>query len=188
MILSNYLIDKMVESEVIQEEDKEMYLYGLNQGGIIIQNIFITVIIGSIFGNLIATCVFLIVYIPLRSFAGGYHAATPKKCFVYSIFLILVIQLYFWYFFEVMYQWIYPVMLICSFIIYIYSPMPSSNKPLSVKEKYYYKKVVARILISAGLVLLFLELLPCLNVKKGIATAVYIETLLLGVEKFKSVY
>lgn len=185
-MLSNYLVDKMVESDVIQKEDKELYLYGLNQGFIIAQNIFITIIIGFFGGNLIATCVFLIIYIPLRSFSGGYHAATQKRCFVYSIFLIVIIQLYFCFLFKVMYQWTYPTVLICSFIIYFYSPMQSSNKPLSLNEKNYYKKVVSRILITACILIFILKILSCLEVEKGIVVAVFIQTLLLYVERFRS--
>lgn len=185
-MLSTYLVDKMVESEVIQKEDKDVYLYGLNQGFTIIQNIFITLIIGGLFGNITATCVFLMVYIPLRSFAGGYHAATPKKCFIYSIILILVIQLYFFYLFKSMYQWIYPVVLISSFIIYVNSPIQNSNKPLSIEEKSYYKKVVAEILISVCFLMLFSKMLSCLVAEQGMATAIYIETLLLIIEKFKN--
>lgn len=185
-MLFNYLLDKMIEDDVIPEEEREVYLYGLNQGMTILQNIFVTLIIGAIFGNLIATGVFLIIYIPLRSFAGGYHAATAKRCFFYSVFLVLGIQLYFGYLFEETSRYVFITVVISSFIIYINSPLQSVRKPLSEEERLHYKKLIGVIVVIGSCVLYFAEVLRCLTVIKGIAIAFYVETMLLLLGKVKS--
>ena len=89
-MISDYLVDKMLDYHVIAEDDRIIYLYGIKEGLTILQNIIISIVLGILFNNLFQTFIFLIAYIPLRSFAGGYHAASVKKCMVYSLILILL--------------------------------------------------------------------------------------------------
>ncbi|MFQ7801627.1 MAG: accessory gene regulator B family protein [Coprobacillus cateniformis] len=60
----------------------------------------ITLILGYIFGNLIQTMIFLLSYIPLRSYAIGYHAKTEQVCFIFSTLLIIVVEIFFSIFFD----------------------------------------------------------------------------------------
>lgn len=94
--LSKFILKKLIKRNVIEEKDRQIYLYGLYEGIIILENIIITIFIGFWFGNLIQTFMFLVAYIPLRSYAGGYHAKTEKKCFFYSVILVLMVQICFW--------------------------------------------------------------------------------------------
>lgn len=48
-------------------------------------NLISTIVIGVIAGNVFESIAFLVFYIPLRSYAGGYHASTPRRCYFISI-------------------------------------------------------------------------------------------------------
>ena len=72
--------DLMVRNEIISSEDREIYVYGLKQGLILLINILTTLLIGFAFNKTTETIVFLASYIPLRVYAGGYHARTQMGC------------------------------------------------------------------------------------------------------------
>ena len=39
---------------------------------------------------LFETIIFIITYIPIRIYAGGYHARTQTKCYIFSVFMLIL--------------------------------------------------------------------------------------------------
>ena len=74
--LAGKIVNNLVHSGVIKEEDAEIYIYGINQILVAILNLSSALIIGVICGAFFEVAVFMVAYIPLRSFAGGVHANT----------------------------------------------------------------------------------------------------------------
>ncbi len=72
----NRVVDYFIQNNIIKEKDKELYLYGLQQGAFILVNIVTTLLIGYAFDMIWQSVVFMVAYLPLRAFAGGYHART----------------------------------------------------------------------------------------------------------------
>ncbi len=128
----------LIENEVIDAEDKEIYDYGLKQGMIIVLNAITTIMIGSLFGMLSETIVFSIAYIPLRSYVGGYHAKTQLRCYLLSVLLIICVL-----FAIENILWTSSIVLgltfISGIIIFILAPMEDSNKPLDSIEKKVFR-------------------------------------------------
>lgn len=87
--ITNYF----VVNELIKDEDKEIYAYGLHQGLLILLNIATTILIGFMFRAVWESILFMIVYTPLRTYGGGYHAKSEVRCYLFSIVLILVVLL-----------------------------------------------------------------------------------------------
>lgn len=81
----------MVDMGVIPHDDIEIYEYGLEQGIVLLYNFLTTVIIGAVMGMLWQAVVFIICYSTLRTFAGGYHARTPLRCYLFSIVMIALV-------------------------------------------------------------------------------------------------
>ncbi len=76
--LSKFLLQKIKEDK--QEQD--VYTYGFE---LIISTIifFVSIIvISAILSSPISGLVFLITFVPLRLFTGGYHADTYSRCFI----------------------------------------------------------------------------------------------------------
>ena len=91
--VSNCLADKLVHSGVITPESKSIYIYGLE---VLLSSIISTsliLIIGVTFGRFIDTLSFLIVFIVLRSFSGGFHANKYWLCTVVTISIYCVVML-----------------------------------------------------------------------------------------------
>ena len=81
------LTNHFVVNEVIRDEDREIYYYGLYQGFLIIVNIITAIIIGVIFRMVWQSILFMLAYVPLRTYGGGYHAKTEGRCYLISIAL-----------------------------------------------------------------------------------------------------
>ncbi|WMM26571.1 accessory gene regulator B family protein [Tissierella sp. MB52-C2] len=76
--MANNMIEKVtsyfIANGVIEDEDRQIYAYGLHQGLLILLNITTTILIGFMFRAVWESILFMIVYIPLRAYGGGYHA------------------------------------------------------------------------------------------------------------------
>lgn len=183
-MISNYLVNKMIESKIITESDRALYLYGIREAGVIFQNIVITLTFGILFQNFFQTVVFLGAYIPLRSFAGGYHAASAKRCSVYSLGLILILEFYFSHRYLVEFRYLFSMLIIAICIIYKASPLQSPSKPLSSEEKYYYALVTKKVLFIECSFIVIFSTLNLSAIVDGISMALIVEGILLTVGIF----
>ena len=140
------LTNHFVVNGVIGDEDREICHYGLYQGILIIANIITTILIGFLFKMVWQSILFLISYIPLRTFGGGYHAKTEVRCYLFSIALtstvLLAIRLIPLTDFIIL-----GLIGIGGSIVLGLAPVDDSNKPLNQTEKRIYKRMVSIILI-----------------------------------------
>lgn len=81
--LSRKIGNDLIKSDIVKAEDAKIYIYGINQILTYVINVFSALIIGAILGVFLEITVFMAAYIPLRSFAGGYHAKTPLRCYIF---------------------------------------------------------------------------------------------------------
>lgn len=134
-----------MSNNIVNSEDKELYTYGLRQGALMLLNILTILIVGKIFGMMWQSVVFMVTYIPLRTYAGGYHARTQLKCYISSVVLIVAVLLAIRFI-----PWTNLIMItisiISGLIIYILSPMEDSNKPLDAAEVKVYGRKARMIL------------------------------------------
>lgn len=73
----------------IDVEEQEVMEYGLVQGLYSIFGIGIVLLIGIILKITIESVFFLATLIPLRMYAGGYHASTRTRCAIVSLTLMI---------------------------------------------------------------------------------------------------
>lgn len=149
--LSRRIGDDLVRSNVVKAEDAEIYIYGINQILVSILNISSALIIGLIFGVFLEVAVFMVAYIPLRTFAGGHHAKTPLRCYVFSVIMLIIVSLDLKYisFAEWTY---YAVFILAIIIICVLSPVEDKNKPLNEIERKVYKKRTIVITITETII------------------------------------
>lgn len=83
--ISEMMTQSLIDNKKIQSDNRELYRYGIQQGLTMIMNLATTLLIGLLCGMLWQSIVFYMAYIPLRSYAGGYHAKTPIRCYLFSI-------------------------------------------------------------------------------------------------------
>lgn len=145
--ISERLSSKLITDGTISEDDKELYDYGLFMLLSYIVYLCLTCILGLIFQCFFESIVFYIVFQAIRKFAGGYHASTELKCealTTLSILLcIVVIRLSRTYDFQTVLLIFSSMATICIFCL---CPLDTPEKPLSVKEFKYFRKISLTIL------------------------------------------
>ena len=87
------LVNKQSKNQVMTDEDEKIYRYGYVLLCEVFLNIIIALAIGIVFSRTKELIFFLSMYIPLRSFCGGWHANKIWKCTVISN-AILLLQVY----------------------------------------------------------------------------------------------
>lgn len=167
--LSQKIGDDLVRSSVIEAEDAEIYIYGINQILVSVLNVLSALIIGLILGTFFEVMVFMAAYIPLRIFAGGYHAKTPLRCYIFSVIMLIVVSIGMKYLY--MADWVYYVILAAAaLMILVLSPVEDKNKPLEYLEYKVYKK---RAIIIAAIELTVSILLKLIGFDNLFIAAVY---------------
>lgn len=137
--LSQRFAGKQVDFGIISESDIEIYVFGFYQIVMLLLNVVTTLILGVAF-RLIVPCIILnIAYIVIRKSAGGYHADSPVKCYIYSTLMIAVLLS--------VIKWIHipntvlaSMLVISGIVIVILAPVETENNSLDEIEKKVYRK------------------------------------------------
>lgn len=164
-------VNALVKLGVIERSEEELYCFGINRLFLFVVNLATSLIIGLICGMLWQSILFSAAYIPLRRYAGGYHAKTPGRCYCLSCLLILCVLMLLKYVNFSMAA-VLMVLAVSSVVIFIKAPVASVNKPLSDKETIVYKKKARMILTMEGigaavLAFYFMDVASCLAVAVG---------------------
>jgi len=154
---SKQLTDLLAKNGTIKIEDKELYAFGIQQGIVIVINILTVILIGFVFSMVWQSILFMALYFPLRSFAGGYHAKTHLRCYLISIILTFSV------FAAIKYMpWAESVSIVTAItagiIITVLAPVEDSNKPLDKIEISIYKRRT-RAILSVEIFMMFIALI-----------------------------
>lgn len=149
---------KLISSKVARilcEDEKhtdnyELYEYAIY---IILSSAFhmaTVIVLGLVFNLLTESLVFYLSFIVIRKFAGGYHAKTPVRCYLFSfasniIILCLVKRLSS---INTLFIFIFIIFeLLCVVLILLISPLDTENNPLTGQEKKMYRMLTSIITI-----------------------------------------
>lgn len=135
--------------EIIDEDDREICAYGLRQAFFSVLNAATALLIGFLMKMPVQAVAFTAAYIPIRIYAGGYHASSAEKCWAFSAVMLMsalcIIRIV-----PDEYQFCITALAVISGLIIIYmSPVEDSNKPLDKDEiKVYHLKTIDAVLIE----------------------------------------
>lgn len=152
----------LIKNKVIDIEERDVYIYGLE---IILLN-GILLLIFFLLGDIRHFFAFILFFVPIRIFSGGYHANKSEHCFIFSI-LIYCISIAVVKFFPMLYQmWLWRFAGIISLIIVVtYAPLVNINNPLNESQK-TRNKIIVRLLLIPDLVFYII----CCRMKMNIAS------------------
>ncbi len=155
MYIPEKLTDKLIKMQVVDDKEKDLYVYGFQQGLLLLFNMMTVMIIGFIFNMIWQSIVFTVAYSLLRAYAGGYHTSTQLRCYLFSVIMITAVL---WVIKQI--SWNGPICLIitaiASVIVFILAPVEDQNKPLCKVEQAIFKK---RTNIILGILIGFVVLL-----------------------------
>lgn len=128
----------LIHTKIITNEYYDVYVYGMELLLSFILSTFIILSIGLFSNNFVPTIEYLLIFIILRNFTGGYHAPTYLKCkivsiFVYSMTIWATIHI------SVDMKGYITLGIIGYLTICYYVPIENPNKPLNVHERNKHK-------------------------------------------------
>jgi len=168
-----------------EQGDLEVYEYGFI---LLLKKLFHIVTIlamGWLANELVNVAIFLLVYICIREYSGGYHSKSSLGCYICTVVIISLAIAFFKL--ELFHPWIVLLILvICGVLIWFFSPQEAENKPLEFGEIQRYRKRTRIYLITFEIIALILHiLLPTLE--KGIVCALLIQSIMLLISIVKMV-
>lgn len=152
--IAEWLTDYVIHKGVIKEEERNMYEYGFRITLEMSICLIISSIIAGILGMLIEGIIFFIIFIPLRSYAGGLHldrycACLCLSCLTFSVILLISKYL------SVNPLITFGGLLLLEFTVWRMYPVENVNRSVDCEENIYFKKrlkkyLVVDLLIAVG--------------------------------------
>lgn len=140
------ILEYLIKSNVIENTDteREYYQYGIEITVSSLLNIILIISIGALTFSIFESIIFLVCFVLIRQFTGGYHANTYFKCnLTFCISFIAVLVLYYT---TAVYLSTYISILItfvCVSVFLVKCPIEHINKPIPNNRKVVYKIVAA---------------------------------------------
>lgn len=156
--LSQKIVNKLCEQDVIDTCDAAAYVYGYELLISSVISVLIVVLVSIICGDFRYSLSFLLGFVLQRIYIGGYHATSHIRCyFAFSgMFLICVLLsklIVVTYIFRIM-----TTALLLSISI-LFAPVEAKNKPLNEKKRLKYK-IIASTLSAEDFIITLLNMLP----------------------------
>lgn len=146
--LTDYIVELMVETQIINSKDKEIYIFGFRRIIISSRNYIIFFLIGVLFKIPLESILYILCFVPLRIFGGGVHAKSQTVCFVLSsllsILVLIIIK-----FKSINISILILLSLLTSAITFRCAPVNCTENKINKIEKEYFKRKFRVILISA---------------------------------------
>lgn len=152
--ISNNLLQYLIKADVIDKSEEALayYKYGLEITISSLLNILLIISIGIISRQLIESLLFLVCFVPLRQFTGGYHANSYLKCnLLFSILFILLLTIFNITVSKLSFN-ICIIMLVFSIAVFLSEcPVEHRNKPLTdpQKKKSKFMSIILGLLYGA---------------------------------------
>lgn len=151
--ICNKICDYFISIEIIPQHNKQLYEYGLQHAVAMLAYIIFTIVVGVFLQITWHSIIFLLSFVPIRTYAGGFHSKSAGNCCVLSVILVIAILL--------VMKMIEIPLFICiagitlsSICIILLAPVQDPNKPFTKKEKTYFRKKTR--------IFLFAEVIICI--------------------------
>ena len=137
----------------IQEEDQDVYLYGLDLLLYTVLSYGILLLLGACLGDFSRSFLLLLTFSLLQSNGGGYHANTHLGCFM-TMFLFWLLGMAVMAFL--------PALSLCFLfllglpVIFLLAPVEQKNAPIGTEKKRFHKKRAQCIAAALGVSVIFL--------------------------------
>lgn len=140
--ISELILQYLLRSNAINDsnDEKEYYRYGIEITVSSLLNVILIIGIGIIFKNAAESVVFLLFFMLLRRFTGGFHANTYFKCnFSFCISFISVLVMYHFTEEKITVWLSILISILCVAIIFMKCPIENINKPIPQCKRKFYK-------------------------------------------------
>ena len=185
--LANAVTQILEKQGIIQPEDVDKCMYGLDMFTAAFLELFSIFVISAFVGNFFETLLFFLMFIPLRIYAGGYHADTKARCYIVSLLVYVCFTLVMKY---VPQSLLMPIALEFEFfsmiMVYTAAPVIHKNKHVNDIEKVHYKNASIIICTIETAVICILMLFDIANIAFALSAGQFAETASMGIALIKN--
>lgn len=144
---------RSVDKGLVSQDQAEVYEYGLALIMTSMLSFIVALVWGLIFQCLAEVIAFLVVFIPLRMYTGGYHASSYIRCLLAFISMLAILKLFI--------EWIStsmiaPITVIVSLFtlpsVFLFAPIQHPNAPIRDSDRPRFKRI-ARLICLFDIVL-----------------------------------
>lgn len=167
---SRKIVNRLLKNGTICKSDYEIYLFGMEQLLMNVLDIVTVLLIGVMLNMFFHTIFFVVAFMLLRSYAGGYHASTPVRCYLLTT-TITIIALSVMKYINFDGFVLFGLYIAASIVILMLAPVESKNKPLDALEIIYYKRKIKLLWGLQSMIALMCGILKFQSGKKGIIFA-----------------
>lgn len=165
------LINELVEKQIINKEDIDLYEYSLSQTQVYIFFITCVFVVNVFTKEFFATTFFMILFLNLRRYCGGIHLKNQNSCLMLSVCVTCGIPILCKYIY-LKYDEIIVIQIIISMIISILPIIDHPNKRLTNNEKKKFKRKAMIQLVYYLLITLLLLLFKQIELGKIVLSAI----------------
>lgn len=189
------MINWQIAKGNLTETERSKYVYAYEVMFNQLVNLSIAVVLAFVLHELIEVLLFLLIYIPLWKYAGGFHAESNEKCIIYSSLVIICVIVLNKELYDVTnaYEGIISIMMICFMLMLAFiwhmAPIEAKNKKLDKTERRRYRRKVHIICIIHILLMVWNVLIrkrTCISINILLAYATVVWVLAIGHKKMKS--
>lgn len=131
-----------ITQEIISAEDREVYEYSFEVLFSTVMSLLAVVIIAILSRTVYYTALYLAGFIPLRLFAGGYHAKNHLRCFV----ALMIVYFAFTFTLRIIPAEFFMTIIIVSnllstLLVFLVAPSEEKKRPFTSEETVWFKRV-----------------------------------------------
>lgn len=169
----------LVKANAIKSEDRELYSYAMYSFLFAVAPLMLTMVIGILMNMFFESVLFILPFVIIRKFSGGFHLKSPTVCIFVSTGIIIsflcLIKL-------VLNHGVYwPVMtatVLCAVQLFIKSPIDSEARKLSEREVVVFGRIARCFVILALTLVALFALLHKYNVAVPVSFGVILSGVL----------
>ena len=136
--IAAHICDYMTRNGIIRDDFLEVYVYGTELLLSFLTSVLLVLGTGALLGRIAHTIAFLVVFILVRRFTGGYHAHTYVICKLFTVGTYLTVMLLS-HVAEVTMPYYLLMTLPGLLVVAIWGPIENPNKPLSETARKKHK-------------------------------------------------
>lgn len=182
--LAEHIVGKLIAASVVEEADRELYVYGF----FLLITRFFFFLVTAAFGCFLRipweSVIFYIVFILLRSYAGGVHAKTEAACTGWTT-LAMGIAVAAIKTLEASNGKALPLLIFSNLCLLLFSPLDSREKPLDAEEKRRYRKICLWLLLICDAAAIAANFLMLPTLYYPVVCSMCLEAILLSIGKMR---
>ena len=163
--ISDRVAKLLVDGHIIKETDKDKCSYGIDIMLASLSQILCILVISVFAKNFLETLLFFLAFVPLRIYAGGYHAETRLRCFMVLAGVYLAFSIFIKYDNVLLYTLIlYGGMAFSLIMVLAAAPVLHSRKHLTKNEICVFRRIAIMICCLEIIIILLFSIIVGQNV------------------------